>query len=241
MSREIQILKTSLVVSVLVFATILFTETTSADRFQSTNYTIDASAVGNSISGPQSSTSYQLTSSGGESVIGNGTSGSYKMTQGYVAQLAQSIELSISPSTLNIGTVVPNTSNILNFTATVITDAPGYTLSVNQDGNLSRSGGGGTIAGVSANIASPVTWSEGTTKGLGFTMVSTNATALPAKWNAGASYAAFPGTATAFYTRTGLSGGATDTHNMRLRLDVTTSQVTGSYSNNVTWLGTMTP
>lgn len=240
MSREIQTLKSVLVVSVLAFVTILFSETTSADRFQSTNYTIDASAVGNSFAGPQSSTSYQLTSSGGESVIGNGTSGSYKMTQGYVAQLEESIQLTISTNTIAVGTITPNTSNTVNFSTSVITDAPGYTLYVNQNNDLTKTGGA-TIPAVSGSIGTPVAWAEGTTKGLGFSMVSTNATALPGKWNAGSSYAAFPNASTSFYTRTGQSGGSTDTHNMRVRLDVAISQQSGNYTNTLTWIGTTTP
>lgn len=220
---------------------LLFSATVHAERFTSPSYTIDASGIGASLAGPQSSTSYQLTSSGGESVIGDGSSGSYKLGEGYVAQLEQSLQLSLSPGTITIPPITPDTSQFSNVTASILTDAPGYTLSVNQNNDLTRSSGGNTIPAVSGTIASPVTWAEGTTKGLGFSLVSTNATALPAKWNAGASYAAFPLTSTAFYTRTGLSGGTTDTLGMRVRLDVATTQLTGSYTNTVTWLGTMTP
>ena len=226
---------------VLSFLTVpfLFVGSASADRFTSPSYTIDASAVGNSISGPQTSTNYSLVSSGGESVIGNAAGGSYKLGEGYVTQLEQSLQLSLSPTTLAIGTVTPGVSNSVDFAANILTDAPGYTLSVNQDGNMTS--GGNTIPGVSGSIASPVTWSEGSTKGLGFSLVSTTATAIPAKWNAGASFAAFPGSSTTFYTRTGLSGGTSDTLNMRVRLDVANSQPTGAYSNTVTWMGTTTP
>lgn len=213
--------------------------TVHADRFTSTNYTIDASSVGSSISGRQNSTSYQLVSSGGESVVGNGTSGSYKLGEGYVAQLDQSIQLSLSPTTVNFGGVTPGTSNLVNLTANILTDAPGYNLSTHQDTDLTS--GANTIPAVSGSIASPVTWVEGTTKGLGFSLASTNATALPAKWNAGASYAAFPGTDTTFYTRTGLSGGNTDSLSINIRLDVAASQPTGNYTNTVTWIGTTTP
>lgn len=223
----------------LLAVPLLFVSTVQADRFSSPSYTIDASSVGSSLSGTQNSTNYSLVGSGGESVIGNAAGGSYKLTQGYVAQLEQSIQLSLAPSPLNFGTITPGVSGSVNFTASIITDAPGYTLSVNQDNNLTS--GGNTIAAVSGSIASPVTWAEGTTKGLGFSLVSTNATAIPAKWSAGAAYAAFPGTSTAFYTRTGLSGGSTDTLDMRVRLDVANTQVAGSYTNIATWVGTTTP
>lgn len=213
----------------------------NAERFTSPSYTIDASAIGNSIGGQQGSTNYSLVSSGGESVIGNASGGSYKLGLGYVAQLEQSLELTVSPATISIPALVPNTSQSVDVTASIITDAPGYTLSVSQDGNLTRTSGGQTISGVSGSINSPISWSEGMTKGLGFSLVSTNATPLPAKWNAGASFAAFPASDTAFYVRTGLSGGLTDTLNMRVRLDVAESQTEGFYTNIVTWIGAMTP
>lgn len=222
-----------------VLSVMLLAQPVFADRFTSTNYTIDASSTGDSLAGGQTSTNYQLVSTGGESVVGNASSGSYKLGQGYVAQLEQSIQLSLSPTTINIGTVTPGTSNNSSVTASVITDAPGYTLSVSQDHNLQS--GAYTISPVSGSIASPVAWVEGTTKGLGFTLVSTSATAIPGTWNSGNSYAAFPGTDTAFYTRTGYSGGSTDTLTMRVKLDVPPSQEAASYSNTVTWVGTTTP
>jgi len=69
----------------------------AADRFQSTNYTIDAS-VGDSAGGASSSTNYKLTSAAGESVIGDGSGGSYKLGTGYVAQLAKSLQLTVQPA-----------------------------------------------------------------------------------------------------------------------------------------------
>jgi len=98
-----------------------------------------------------------------------------------------------------------------------------------------------TISGVTGDITTPVTWSEGTTKGLGFTLYGTTATALPGKWSSGNAYAAFPSTPTTYYSRTGYTGGVKDVHNMRLRLDVNTAQQVGDYSNMVILTGTMTP
>lgn len=98
-----------------------------------------------------------------------------------------------------------------------------------------------TIPGVAGDITTPLSWSEGTTKGLGFTLYGTNATALPGKWSSGSAYASLPGTATTYYTRTGYTGGVKDVHNMRLRLDTATTQYPGDYSNTMTVTGTMTP
>lgn len=135
--------------------------------------------------------------------------------------------------------IVPGISQTSNYDAAVLTDASkGYNLSVSQNQNLTN--GGNTINPVSGSIASPVAWVEGTTKGLGFTLYGTNATALPGKWSSGSAYAAFPGSATSFYVRTGQQT-AKDVLNMRLRLDVPTTQVSGAYSNVITTTGTITP
>lgn len=222
-----------------ILSALWFAQPVFANRFTSPSYTIDASSTGNSLVGSNSSTNYKLVSTAGEPVIGNASSGSYKLGQGYTAQLEQSIQLLLSPTTINLGSFTPGTSTNATVTASVITDAPGYGLSVSQDHDLQN--GAYSIAPVSGSIGSPVTWVEGITKGLGFTLVSTNATAIPGAWSSGNAYAAFPNTVTTFYTRTGYSGGSTDTLAMRVKLDVASSQQAAAYSNVVTWVGTTTP
>jgi hypothetical protein len=142
-------------------------------------------------------------------------------------------------SGISLNTITPGVSQTALLDAIVQTDAPDYTLAVNQDQNLTS--GGNSIPAVSGSIASPVTWSEGSTKGLGFTLVTTNATAIPGTWSSGSAYAAFPGSATSFYTRNNYTAGSKDVLNMRLRIDTAISQAPGDYSNVVTWTGTMTP
>lgn len=135
--------------------------------------------------------------------------------------------------------IIPGVSQTSNYDAAMLTDAVnGYTLSVSQNQNLTK--GGDSISAVSGSIASPVTWVEGTTKGLGFTLFGTNATSIAGTWSSGNAYAAFPGSATSFYNRTGRQS-SKDVLNMRLRLDVPTSQVAGTYSNVITTTGTITP
>ncbi len=135
--------------------------------------------------------------------------------------------------------IIPGVSQTSNYDAAVLTDSvKGYTLAVNQNNDLTK--GADTISGVSGTIASPVTWVEGTTKGLGFTLYGTNATSIPGKWSSGAAYAAFPGTSTSYYTRTGRQS-AKDVLNMRLRLDTTMLNPAGTYTNVITTVGTVTP
>jgi hypothetical protein len=121
--------------------------------------------------------------------------------------------------------------------AIVRTNVSDYGLSIQQDHNLQS--GANTISPVSGSIASPSVWSEGTTKGLGFTVWG--APTLDSKWGSGANYAAIPSSATTFYSAVGHATNAIDVINVRLRLDVPTSQVAGAYSNTVTYTGTTLP
>lgn len=143
-------------------------------------------------------------------------------------------------SGLSLGTITPGISNAVLTDVIARTDAGAYTLAISQDHDLTD--GTYTISPVSGNIASPVAWSEGSTKGLGFTLTATNATAIPGSWNSGNSYAAFPASATTFYTRTGLQSGD-DYLTLRIRADVASTQVSSNaaYTNTVTVTGTISP
>ncbi len=143
-----------------------------------------------------------------------------------------------SETGLTLGTVTPGASNTALQDVYVRTDSDVYTLLVAQDHNLQN--GGNTIPAVSGTITSPAAWSEGTTKGLGFTLIT--APGLDSIWNSGANYAAIPTSATSFYTRNGhTTATSTDTINSRLRLDAAVSQGDGAYSNTVTYTGTTIP
>jgi len=178
---------------------------------------------------------------GGEAVNSNPVaSSSYSLGQGYVAQLPQSIQLTIPEASVNLGTITPGISKKGNFTPRIVTDAAGYTLSLSQNANLTS--GSNTIPAISGGtIATPVVWNEGTTKGLGLSL--TAAPSLPAKWGTSGSYkyTAIPGSSTAAYTRTGYSGGAQDNLSMELRVDVPSSQAQGAYTSTVTLTATLTP
>lgn len=143
------------------------------------------------------------------------------------------------PAGLALGTVTPGVSLTRAFDVVTQTSAGGYSLAVGQNNNLTSAGN--TIPSISGSIASPVSWNEGATKGLGFTLYGTNATAIPGAWNSGAAYAALPASPTSFYTRTNYTGGAKDILNMRLRLDTTAGQAIGNYTNRMTITGTITP
>lgn len=142
------------------------------------------------------------------------------------------------PTGLSLGLLVPGASNSSDFDTIVKTTGSGYTLAINQDHGLQS--GTNFIPSISADIASPVSWNEGTTKGLGFTVVSSTATAPSASWSSGSAYAALPSTATSFYTRSGTQS-SSDVIAMRLRADVMTDQVSGNYTNQMIVTGTTNP
>jgi hypothetical protein len=140
-------------------------------------------------------------------------------------------------SGLSLNSLIAGTSQTAGFDVISVTNQTGYNLAIQQNQNLTS--GSDTISSVSGSIASPAAWSEGTTKGLGFTVVS--APDLPFAWNSGANYAALPSSATTFYTRSGYTAGTKDTVAMRLRADISAGQALGDYSNIMTITGTTTP
>lgn len=156
----------------------------------------------------------------------------YEIVAEYNAGLAGSV------SGVGLGVITPGMSNTALTDIITQTDAGGYNLSINQDHDLSD--GSNTISAISGSIASPIVWSEGTTKGLGFTLTATNATAISGVWGGGAQYAALPTVATTFYTRTGIPAGK-DYLTLRLRADAPATQAASDYSNTITVTGTMTP
>jgi hypothetical protein len=199
--------------------------------------------VSNTFGGSPSSTNYGLVDSGGEAVIGNGTSGSYKLTSGYVAQLQQSLQIVVSPSSLVLPPLTPGTSVNGSIAAVINTDAPGYDLAVSKNQLLTHSDTITTIPDVSSSIASPAAWVEGTTKGLGFTLTGAP-DSITGKWgsNPNYNYAAIPtSTSTNFYTHTGYTGGNSQTINMQVRLDVSNNQKSGFYTSTATITATIKP
>ncbi len=142
-------------------------------------------------------------------------------------------------SSLSFADIIPDISQNVAARAIVQTDAPGYTLAISQNQNLTS--GANTIGGISGSIETPVLWSEGTTKGLGFTL--TGGIGLPAKWGTSPNYkyAAIPDASTSMYSRSGYSGGVKDVLTSQYRLDVPTSQTVGNYANIVTYTVTVLP
>ena len=83
----------------LVFAAValMLPAVASADLLQSSHFRLDPD-VANTFGGTSGSASYSLQDSGGEGIVGAGSSQSYKLTQGYVSQLKQAISLVVLPN-----------------------------------------------------------------------------------------------------------------------------------------------
>jgi hypothetical protein len=145
-------------------------------------------------------------------------------------------------SALTLPSVTPGASQTVDSDIVVLTDAGGYDLAIQQNNNLKHTDNSTTISAISSgDITTPALWTEGATKGLGFTLKS--GVSIPAKWGTTPNfkYAAIPGSSTTFYSRTGLSGGAKDAMVMQHRLDVATNQKSGAYTNTVTITATTKP
>jgi hypothetical protein len=137
---------------------------------------------------------------------------------------------------LTLGTLTGSSTTSL-VDAIIRTNATSYNLAIQQDHDLQS--GVDTIPAIGGSIGSPLTWSEGVTKGLGFTL--TGAPTLDSKWNSGAKYAAVPSASTTFYDGTGHVNGTIDVINLRLRLDAPAAQTLGTYANTITYTGTIVP
>ncbi len=137
--------------------------------------------------------------------------------------------------------ITPGTSQNYSVDAVVRTNAGGYDLYVQAPNPLTHTNTVTTLPGVSGSIASPILWSEGTTKGFGFTL--TGGTQLEGSWGSTPNfmYAALPTAATVFHSRTGLNGGVPETTTIQYRADAAPVQKQGTYTTTVVYTATLKP
>ena len=145
---------------------------------------------------------------------------------------------------VSLGEILPAQESTAVMSAYVQTDAPGYTVYINQDGDMTA--GSYTIPSVNngGTITTPVAWTSGTTQGLGFTFTNApSGTSRDPKWGSSPNYyyAAIPNSPTAMFTRSTYNAGAQDKLSLQFRLDTPSTQAGASYTNVVTLTGTMAP
>lgn len=233
--------KRTILISFSAFAVAISAGAAIIEAFSasSTNYKLDDAGI-TSFGGAASSANYQLTDSGGEAFIGPGSSTTYKFNAGFVAQLEHTISLTLNSLVVTVPQIQPGTSQSATSQVTVFTDAAGYLLSTYQDKDLTHTDGTTTIAAISGTIGTPALWTEGTTKGLGFSL--TGGTSLDAKWgtNPNYKYAAFPTVATTVHDKP-LYQNTNDVTTVQYRIDVDATQKPGTYTNNITYSATVKP
>ncbi len=198
----------------------------------STNYQINADAV-NAGGNLSSSANYKTFDSIGETFIGNMASTNFAIWEGLAPMTTFNISLLLDSNTKNLGSVTAGTPITATTTASVTTDSwGGYDLYVVEDNNLKHTDGATTIASYACSIASPCVWS-GT--GLGFTINS--GTSVEAKWgtNPNYNYAAITTSSTLFHTKPGYKSGI-DTTVIGYKLNVSSTQKSGNYSNVLTYM-----
>ncbi len=137
--------------------------------------------------------------------------------------------------------VTPGTSTTYSADAIVQTDAGGYDLYLQAPTLLTHTDTTTTIPMMTSPVSSPTTWNEGTTKGLGFTLTA-GVNLDTVKWGTGPyNYAGVPTSATAIYSRTGLSGGVPEKTTLQFRADTTSSQKSGTYATTIVYTATLKP
>jgi len=137
--------------------------------------------------------------------------------------------------------ITPGQSQTYSADAVVRTDAGGYDLYIQAPKPLTHTDGSTIIPNVSSTIASPGAWTEGTTKGIGFTL--TAGSLLEGKWGTSPNYdyAGLPSDATVYHSRTGLNGAVPETTTLQYRADTNPSQKQGTYSTTIIYTATIRP
>ncbi|MBW4062255.1 LamG domain-containing protein [Candidatus Saccharibacteria bacterium] len=140
-----------------------------------------------------------------------------------------------------IPNITPGTSQTYNVDAVVRTDAGGYDLSIQKPQPFLHTDGTTVLPDISGTISSPIAWLEGTTKGLGFGVVS--GTNVEGKWGTSPNftYAAVPSSATIYHSRSGLSGATPETTTIQYRVDTSSSQKQGTYATQIIYTATLKP
>lgn len=216
-------------------------------EMSSANYKILLDVIG-SFGGEANSLNYILQQNLGEPFIQKTASASYGVEAGFLQAVNTTLTMSIVNAPVSFGSLDPGGSATDSVDLRVTTDAwNGFTLSINmqQHANtgctdryaLCQSSDTYYIPNISATIAAPAVWSE---DGLGFTVSA--GTSVEAKWNSGSNYAAVPSSATVFHTKTGYYAPASsptyDATTIGFKIQIPTSQVTGTYDNTVTFTAT---
>lgn len=147
---------------------------------------------------------------------------------------------------LDSGVVIPpvlsGNSQIVNADVIIRADTPYSLLTSLLNPLTDEADSNIQIPSIGSTISAPDPWTEGSTIGLGFTVLN-GPTGVDSKWgnSSNQKYAAVPGTDQSFYSRPGTSGGVADVVEIQYRLDVSETQPSGRYKGNIIYTATATP
>ena len=181
--------------------------------------------------GVGTSGSYKLNQAIGQEFQGKKTGSNYKIYEGIMYYFG-SLSI-VCGSSVSIPAVSPGTPRSISDVCTITTDsANGYELYTYEDKDLEHTESAGTYIVPSSlgSYASPSPWDNGTDVGLGFSL---NGASAEAKWNNGGNFSSFvSGSAGLINNYSSASAGGTNL-TVTYQLDVTSTQRSGGYSNEV--------
>jgi len=216
----------------LAFAAVLLTGRASQAHatMTSSSFKIIDEAVSQG-GGTATSGSFKLNQAIGQEFQETKTSASYKIYEG-IMHYTGTLSITCS-SSVSIPNVTPGTPQNNTDTCVITTDsANGYTLYTYENKDLENTGSAGTYITPSGlgSGSSPTPWNTGTDVGLG---LSLSGASVQSKWDNGGNFASFvSGAAEEINTHASAVAGGTNVV-ITYQLDVTGSQLTGTYSNEV--------
>ncbi len=217
---------------ILIGGIFAFAHVASA-RMESTTYQINADVIsaGGSLG---TSTNYTLNDTISENVIGTGASTNYILKDGFWQMVNTYVQFNVDSALVDFGALTPGTPVTGQSALSVTTDAwNGYTISIEKDDAMRHTNAVDTIADHNGNIAAPLAWSGANATGLGVTVAS--GTNIDAKWGNGTMFAAIPtNTPTVLHQKSGYRSPA-DVTVVGYRIDVPSTQRSGTYTTNLTF------
>lgn len=230
----------------LVLLVFLFVLPVYADNMSSTSYKIQMGTI--DVGGQkQTSSSYRLTTSLGQSAAGEFDSAGYTVKAGF--QYLYSIipfRFSVSNTNINLGSLLPSTPSTATTTLTVYFGAAGqYLVTAEELGTLRTfsgaysipdtvcNGGGQTCTATSSNV-----WNSSSAYGFGYNMSGND---VPADFTNNTYYRPFPDTTAAGSPATVMSSvnvGKNRQSTMTFKGNVSTTQTAGTYRTIIRFIAT---
>lgn len=213
----------------------------------STDYKIQMPNL-NFSSGNVSSTDYKLGFTGGETGVGLYSSTGYKVRAGfwYIKSIIP-FGFSISPTSVDLGTLIAGTPRTQAITLTVSAGGAGGYQVTTQENKPLTSGAGNTIPDTTCDAggcteSTATTWSLDTTYGFGYTMHKDDVpTPFPTGTLAGNQYKQFANQSLneiAEPVMLSSAVGKNRSATMTMKVNIAGTQAAGSYQNIITFIAT---